>query len=109
MTMPPEVAEYLLRFQPETKRYTSADIRTIRKALNESRTTFGDRFLLSFEAIKKYENESGEREPWGAVLVVLQLLEQAIETDKARRRVIREQVKAMDTTENHKILPEKAP
>lgn len=108
MTMPPEVAEYLLRFHPEPKRYTSADIRAIRKALNESRSTFGSRFLLSFEAIKKYENESGDREPWGAVLVVLQLLEQAIETDKTRRRGIREQVKAMDTINQPTTSPEKS-
>lgn len=72
---------------PQFKFYTGREIKAIRQTLRDSRARFARRFLLDFETVKAWENDTNPRKPTGPANVILQELEKFtrdIKTEQAR-------------------------
>jgi len=65
---------YLIPYKTTKFRYSPDEIKEIRKFLGESRAVFGKRFLVSDNAIKKWEN--GTNSPCGPALILLKFYKQ---------------------------------
>lgn len=58
------------------KIYSPSEIRLMRRKVRETREEFADRFFLTSETIKGWEN--GRRNASGPALVILQMIEEEI-------------------------------
>lgn len=95
----------ILRKKPIFKRYLPDEIRAMRKYLRESRERFADRFLMSGDAFKKYE--TGKREPWGPVIVILGQIAAEIEELKEERSKLLENVRNDHLARLTEVIPKK--